>query len=152
MCAHNLENFKPVCGQSPSNLFVFVQLPRKRDESNRLITPSGRHSIFFLFVFFCLFFCFLDWCYRTRKSLLRLPPWARSKTPGSISTWTTQQPLTVVPKVHHRSETLYMPTWVKTLQVDGLPRISRLCQALYMSRLQAPRCVLTSPTSDPHKH
>ena len=33
--------------------------------------------------FFCLFFC----CYTTRKSILRLPPWKGSKTPGSASWW-----------------------------------------------------------------
>jgi len=32
-----------------------------------------------------LFVC----CYKPRKYLLRLPPWARSKTPGSISTRAT---------------------------------------------------------------
>jgi len=32
-------------------------------------------------LFVCLFVC----CYTTRKSLLRIPPWARSKTLGSIS-------------------------------------------------------------------
>jgi len=32
--------------------------------------------------FVCLFVC----SYKTRESLLRLPPWARSKNPGSIST------------------------------------------------------------------
>jgi len=31
-----------------------------------------------------VFFFFVCW-YKTRKSLLRLPCWARSKTPGSIS-------------------------------------------------------------------
>jgi len=38
-------------------------------------------ACFFVFVFV---FC----CYKTRKSLLRLPSWARSKTSGSISTLT----------------------------------------------------------------
>jgi len=32
------------------------------------------------------FVCLLVCCYKPRKSLLRLPPWTRSKTPGSIST------------------------------------------------------------------
>jgi len=34
----------------------------------------------------CLFVCLFVCCHKTRKTLLRLPPWARSKTPGSIST------------------------------------------------------------------
>jgi len=34
------------------------------------------------------FFC----CYKTRKSLLLLPPWARSKPPGSISIWNLPPP------------------------------------------------------------
>ena len=34
-------------------------------------------------------------------------------------------------KVHHRPETLYVPTEVNPLQVDGLARIPGLLQALY---------------------
>jgi len=37
---------------------------------------------------FSLFFSFVC-CYKTRQSLLRLPPWARNKAPGSISTRAT---------------------------------------------------------------
>ena len=38
---------------------------------------------------------------------------------------------TVLPKVHHRPQSLYAPSEVNTLQVDGLARISGLAQALY---------------------
>jgi len=42
-----------------------------------------RHCCFVcLFLLACLFVC----CYKTLQFLLGLPPWARSKTPGSIST------------------------------------------------------------------
>jgi len=91
-----------------------------------------------LFVCFVVdIFCFLvglfvGWfvcCYKTVtwKSLLRLPPWARSKTPGSIS-WAGHSGRValpaVIPKVYHCPETLYgVPTEVNTLQVDGLARI-----------------------------
>jgi len=128
-------------------------------------------------LFVCLFvYC----CYEPRKSLPRLPPWARSKTPGRMSTrvaylflrsyqryatvlfvclfvfflvlllvWNpkilTSPPTlrsklnpwkyihlsrvalpAVLPKVHHRPETLYVLNKVNTLQVAGLARISGL--------------------------
>ena len=55
----------------------------------------------------CLFVCC---CYKTRKSLLRLPPWAWSKTHGSMSTRVLQfyQRYSTTP------ETLYVPTEVNT--------------------------------------
>jgi len=57
----------------------------------------------------------------------------------------------VLPKVHHRPETLYVPTEVNTLQVDGLARIPGLTQALYKSHPQPPNSVPRPPTSDPPK-
>ena len=78
--------------------------------------------------FFCLFFC----CYETRKPLLRLPPWDRSKPPGSISIglpsvlpissgYTTVQ--------NHCSEPVHVPSEVNTLLIDGWARIPGLTQA-----------------------
>jgi len=67
----------------------------------------------------CLFVC----CYKTPKSLLRLPPWKESKPPENMFTRTAQLPLTVLLKVQHHLERLYVPTEVNTLQVDGLARI-----------------------------
>jgi len=59
----------------------------------------------------------------------------------------------VLRKVHHHPETLYLPTGIKTLQVDKLARISGPAQALsYMSHHQPPNSILRSPTSDPLKH
>jgi len=74
----------------------------------------------------CFFVCF----YRTRKSLLRLPPSEGSKPPGSISIRTAWLPLTVLPKIQHRPETLYVPTGVNTLQV------CRCCYAATQLALQ----------------
>jgi len=86
--------------------------------------------------------------FTTQKSIHRFPPWEGSKTRRSIST----QVVLVLSQVHHRPETLYMPTQVNTLQVDVLARISRLTQALYKSHPQPPNSVPTSPISDPPKH
>ena len=60
---------------------------------------------------FRLFFC----SYKTRKSLFRLPPWARSKTPGSISTTTTRVAalpavLQNTPLTRDTQMLLYVPT------------------------------------------
>ena len=46
---------------------------------------------------------------------------------------------TVLPKVHHRLEPLYVPSEVNTLQVDGLARIPGLTQALYKLLSQVAR-------------
>jgi len=92
---------------------------------------SCRAWALFVFCFFVCFFC----CYKTRKSLLRLLLWARSKTLGSISTQAVALPV-VLPKVHHRPEPLYVPTAVNTLQVDGLGRIFGLKKALH-------KCILS---------
>jgi len=84
----------------------------------------------------CLFF--VCW-YKSRKYLLRLPPCARSETPGSIS---NQALPVVLSQVHHHPEPLYVPTEVKT-QVDGLDRISG----------RQPNPIVPSPPpSDPPKH
>ena len=74
----------------------------------------------------CLSVCF----HKTRQHLLRLPPWEGSKPPGIISSQTAQLPLTVLPKVQHRPETLYVPTELDALQVEGLARTCGLTQAL----------------------
>ena len=57
----------------------------------------------------------------------------------------------VLPKVQHRPETLYVPTEVNTLQVDGLARISGLTQALHKLHLQPP-IASHDVTSHPLKH
>jgi len=44
----------------------------------------------------------------------------------------------VLPKVHHRPETLYVPKEVNTPQVDGLARFFGLTQAPYKSHPQPP--------------
>ena len=46
-----------------------------------ILKPPICAIVFFVFLFCYFFVC----CYKTRKFLLCLPPWARSKTPG-IST------------------------------------------------------------------
>jgi len=59
----------------------------------------------------------------------------------------------VLPKVQHSPETLYVPTEVNTLQVDGLPVacISGLMQAICKSHSQSLNTVPVSPTSDAPK-
>jgi len=39
------------------------------------------------FVLLSLFFCLFVCCYKTRKSLPRLPPWARVEPPGAYPIW-----------------------------------------------------------------
>jgi len=82
----------------------------------------------FWFQVICLFVC----CYQTWKSFLRrgLPPW-EGRTPGSLSTRARVVTPSVLPKVHRRPETLYVPTEVNTPQVDGLARTSGLTEVLY---------------------
>jgi len=86
------------------------------------ITPIGHlHQSLCLFV----------WCYKTRKTLLRLPPLARSKTPGEYFHPGRVALPAVLPRVHHRPELLYVPTEVNTLHVDGLACNPGLTQPLY---------------------
>jgi len=111
--------------------------------------PSCPYVNFHSALFVCLFVCWN----KPRKSLLRLPPWARSKTPDweYIHSGRVALPA-VLPKVHRRPETLYVPTLVNTLQVDGLARIPGLTQALYKSHPLPPNSGPRSPASDPPRH
>ena len=54
--------------------YPFFGLPPagRKKAHNFFETACHNHSPLFLLVSFFLFFC---WCYKTRKSLLRLPPW-----------------------------------------------------------------------------
>jgi len=110
---------------------------------------------FFSFTFAGSFsFRLLVCSYKTRKTLLHLPPWEGSKTTGSMYIHSGRVPLpAVLPKVQqHRSETLYVPTEIKTPQVDGLVRTSGLTQALHKLHPQPSDSVPRSPTSDFLKH
>jgi len=98
-----------------------------------------------------LFVCWFC-CYKTRKSLLRLPLGLGVSPLEYIHSDRVALPqAAVLLKVHHRPETLYVPTEVNTLQVDGLARIPGLTQALYKSHSQPPNSVQRSPTSDRSK-
>ena len=99
------------------------------------------------------FVCLLVGWNKPRKSLLRLPPWARSKIPDweYIHSGRVALPA-VLPKIHRRPEPLYVPTQVNTLKVDGLARIPELTRALYKSHPEPPNSGPRSPASDPPSH
>jgi len=59
-----------------------IQALKKSNVKNMLVAFLDLNIFPPCFSSFFLFFC----CYQTRKSLLILPPWAWSKTPGSVST------------------------------------------------------------------
>jgi len=94
------------------------------------------------------FVCLLVYCYKTRKSLLRLPPCAQNPWEHIFSGHVALAGPVVLLKVHHSPDTLC----VNTVQVDGLARIPRLIQALYKSHPQPQNSALRYPTSDPLKY
>jgi len=67
-------------------IVTFPGFHHERAKEDTRTIENRRRSLFPLQVLDCLLFCFFVCWYKTRKSLLRLPPWARSKTLGSIST------------------------------------------------------------------
>jgi len=79
MSAHHRDAFS---FQSLSHYWFIFQI------SNENASPSWA---VFVFLFFC--------SYKTRKSLLRLPPWARSKPPGYILSGRVALPAVLL-KVH----------------------------------------------------
>ena len=91
-------------------------------ESITTNTMSSMHTNVFV-CFVCLFVC----CHKSQKSLLRLPPWPRSKTPGSIPIRAEYVFLWSYP----RYTTSQKSTEVNTLQVDRMVRIPGFTQTLY---------------------
>ena len=84
--------------------------PSEYIHSGRVALPIIKGSFFF---FFPLFFC----CYKIRKYLLRLPPWARNKPPGNpskngeIALWPNSRVVKCKCKFHKRQTNTIIRTF-----------------------------------------